>query len=148
MNMNCIDSIYLQKYIDNECSENEKAFVEKHLNECNVCSAQYQKQVEENARIKSALNTLNIRSQGTPVFKKPTHKTKSYRIKKYIIYSLSAACLLLFVLLFVDKKPDNTQNQLVFTNNQEFDSNKPITEQPLMISIVDADGNCSEFYLQ
>ena len=146
--MNCIDSIKLQKYIDNECTEKTRAAIERHLSECNSCSVRYRQQLEQSKRIKASLNVLNINTDEIPAFEKQAIKTKSHSIKKYIIYSLSAACLLLFILIFVDKKPNNTQNQLVLTNNQEFDSNKPITGQPLVISIIDPEGNCSEFYLQ
>ena len=145
--MNCIDKISIQKYIDNECTFNEKVAIEKHLAECGSCQSHYEHQLAQGKLIKDSLNQLSIENIKVPVFQKKV-KNKLRKLENQIIYSLSAACLLLFVLLFVDKKPDNTQNQLVFTNNQEFDSNKPITEQPLMISIVDAEGNRSEFYLQ
>lgn len=145
--MNCIDKISIQKYIDKECSADEKAAIENHLAECDSCQADYKHQLSNSKKIKDSLNQLSVENIPIPAFQKKT-RNKIRKLENQIIYGLSAACLLLFVLLFVDKKPDNTQNQLVFTNNQEFDSNKPITEQSLVISIVDADGNRSELYLQ
>ncbi|MFA9389002.1 MAG: zf-HC2 domain-containing protein [Prolixibacteraceae bacterium] len=145
--MNCIDKIEIQKYIDNECSSYEKVSIAEHLSGCNSCNSNYLHQLEQSSSIKKDLNLLNSKRIEIPPFRTPT-KTKFQRFENYIIYSLSAACLLLFVLIFVDKTDQKTEKQIAFNPTWEFDSNKPITEQALVISFVDPDGNRSEYYLQ
>lgn len=145
--MNCIDQIQLQKYIDKECSDREKAAIEEHLSECSICKLNYSKLKEQSSSIKNALNLFNSNNIEIPVFKKPL-KTKFQKIENYIIYSLSAACLLLFVLIVVDKTNQKTKNQIALNPTWEFDSNRPITEQPLRITVTDPNGNSSEFFIE
>lgn len=145
--MNCIDKITIQKYIDKECSNIEKAAIKEHLSDCSSCQTNYTQLQDQSISIKKALYLLNSNTCEIPAFLKPA-KTKFQKIEQYIIYSLSAACLTLFVWILVDKTNQITQNQIAINPTLEFDSNKPITEQALVISFVDADGNHSEFYLQ
>lgn len=145
--MNCLSKTTIQQYIDNECSVSEKTTIETHLSQCDTCKLGYNRQLEQSRIVINNLSTLSTNNIIIPPFVKPV-KTKQRKFKKTIIYSLTAACILLFVLIFVDKIKPNTQNQLFISSNGEYDSNKPITEQALMISIVDPAGNRSEFYLQ
>lgn len=145
--MNCMNKIEIQKYIDKECSANEKIAIEAHLLECNSCTQNLRLQDEQSSSIKKALAQLNASNLSIPEFRKPV-KTKFQKIEHYIIYSLSAACLLLFVLIFVDKVNPKKQNQLALMPTWEIDSNRPITEQAIMVSVTDPNGNSTEFFIE
>lgn len=144
--MNCIDNIDLQRYIDSECSAEELVRMEQHLMVCDSCKAVHTQQLEQARLIKFAIQDLSNHTIQIPEFK-PKSRFSFHKIENKIIYGLSAACLLLFVLLFVDNKPNMMQEQFIM-NSQEYDSNKPVTDQPLIIKFIDPDGNQSEVYLQ
>ena len=147
--MNCIDEQLLQKFIDGECTDNEKLMVKQHLSGCPVCA---QKQVEKeklSAEINKAINLLTIENIEIPVFKDPNF-TSGRKNLKLIIYSLSAACILLFVLFFVDKKNDFHQKEITILQiiPREVDANRPASEQEFVIEIYDSKGHRSEYMIQ
>ena len=100
--MTCIDERLLQKYIDGECHEKERSEVKLHLLDCSACAMKYKERQRLSSGIKQAINTLNSENIEIPVFKNKNPISPKRNIK-LIIYSLSAACILLFVLFFVDK---------------------------------------------
>lgn len=145
--MKCISKTDIQKYIDNECSNSEYSSIEQHLAICISCRYKYEEQLQLSLLIKQSITELTDRQKYIPTFKKP-HATKKFKLKYEITYTISAACIILFMLIFVDKNQNNSQYESILSNTYEFDSNQPITEQALVINYVDPEGNHSEFYIQ
>lgn len=144
--MNCIDQIILQRYIDNECSANEKAAIEEHLKECSSCREKFEEQLHQCLFIKQVISELTDEHVLIPTFEIP-QRQKKLKIRSEIIYAISAACIILFMLI-VDKNQNTNHCKSIFSNTYEFDSNQPITKQAFVINYVDAEGNQSEFYIQ
>lgn len=147
--MRCIDEQLLQKYIDGECTKNEGIVIKKHLSDCFVCSQKLAEKEKLSADIKQTINTLTIENIEIPVFKY-TKSTSGRNSLKLIIYSLSAACILLFVLFFVDKKNDFHQKEIIIVQSvpREVDANRPAGEQELIIEVYDGKGHRSEYNIQ
>lgn len=146
--MNCIDEQLLQKYIDGECTENEKAVVKQHLSGCSVCIRKQVEMEKLSFGIKQSINSLTIEKIEIPTFK--IKKTTSRKNFKIIIYSLSAACILLFILLFVDKKYEINQKQMTIVQSipREIDANLPANQQDFVIEVFDGKGGCSEYLIE
>ena len=147
--MNCIDEQLLQKYIDCECTENEKTLVKQHLSECTVC-AQKKAEIENlSAEIKLAINSLTIENIEIPAFKNTNPIAKGKNLK-LIIYSLSAACILAFVLFVVDKKIEFNQKEITIVQSipREVDANRPASEQEFVIEVYDDKGNYKEYLIE
>lgn len=151
--MNCIDEQLLQKYIDDECTEIEKAVVKQHLSGCTVCA---QKQVERKKlsyELKRTIDSLTIEGIEIPAFKNSNTKTNSKvtgKNLKLIIYSLSAACILLFVLFVVDKKIEPNKKEITIFQSipREVDANRPAGEQEFVIEVYDGKGNYTEYLIE
>ncbi|HEY3371474.1 MAG TPA: zf-HC2 domain-containing protein [Prolixibacteraceae bacterium] len=147
--MNCIEKQLLQKYIDDECTENERTLATQHLSDCPKCTQQYAEMKKLSDVIKRAINTLNIENIEIPVFKNK-NTTAPKRNIKLIIYSLSAACILLFVLFFVDKKIESPQEEMTIVQSipMEVDANRPASEQEFVIEVYDGNGQRSEYFVE
>ena len=147
--MTCIDERLLQKYIDGECNKDEVIVVKKHISDCSVCLQKLAEKEKVSAEIKRAINTLEIENIEIPVFNY-TKSTSGRNNFKLIIYSLVAACILLFVLLFVDRKNDFHQKEIIIVQSipREVDANRPAGEQELIIEVYDGKGHRSEYNIQ
>ena len=147
--MTCIDQQLLQKYIDGECTENEKIAVKHHLSDCPLCAGKLMEMEKLYADIKRAINTLTIEDIEIPAFKN-TNTRSSKKNLKLIIYSLSAACILLFALFFVDKKIESHQKEITIVQSilREVDANRPAGEQEFVIEVYDGAGHQSEYFIE
>ena len=147
--MTCIDDCLLQKYIDGECTETETAEVKQHLAACPDCAGELFDKALLSAGIKGAINSLTSEIIDIPAFRNPK-TTLPKKNTKLIIYSLSAACILLFVLFSVNEK--NISNQLEINIVQsipgQVDANRPASDQEFIIEVYDAEGNLSEFFIE
>lgn len=146
LNMTCIDEKLLQEYIDGECSDQEKIKVEEHLASCTLCRSKHTTMEKLSKEIKRAINSLTPLYTGTPEFKKPEiRQLKSPG--KLIIYSLSAACILLFFLLF-EKKAEIPQPKIAIVQYTpaEVDANRPAGDQDFGIEVYD--GNSENYFLE
>ena len=145
--MICIDEQLLQKYIDGECIENEKMVVKQHLSDCPACAKIYAERQRLLLGIKQAINNLNSKNIKIPVFKNrdTIYPKKNFKL---IIYSLSAACILLFVLFIVDKKIDSHQREITIVQSipMEVDANRPASEQEFVIEVYDGKGHRTEYF--
>ncbi|MDA3818071.1 MAG: zf-HC2 domain-containing protein [Prolixibacteraceae bacterium] len=147
--MKCIDQQQLQQYIDGECTANKKAAIEKHLSECTRC---YKKLYEMKAlavNAQHAIASLNRNNIEVPTFNYAKLKTKTKKIK-YIIYSLSAACIIFFIFIFVDKKQEPCAEpvSIVQTLTWEADANQTFANQDFAIQITDCRGKSKVIYLE
>jgi predicted anti-sigma-YlaC factor YlaD len=147
--MNCIKKQQLQQYIDGECQKSEMALIEKHLISCPICATKYTEMKQLASAMKQTINLLNVENVEIPPFKLRTHKSSKKPIK-HLIYSLSAACIILFVLLFVDKKIQSNQKEIIIVQSvpTDIDANKPITDQELVIEVFDGRGNRSQYFIE
>jgi len=147
--MNCIEEQLLQKYIDGECTENETTVVKQHLTYCPVCEQKYAEMELLSAGIKRAINSITIEKTEIPAFKN-TNIRSSKKNLKLIIYSLSAACILLFALFFVDKKNESPQEEMTIVQSilGEVDANRPASDQEFVIEVYDGNGQRSEYLIE
>lgn len=146
--MNCIDEQLLQKYIDGECTETEKSDVKQHLSNCSECAQRLDERRKLSVELKLSINSLTTDEVEIPIFR--IRKTKSRKSLKIIIYSLSAACIILFVLFIVDKKNDSNQTQTAILQiiPREIDANRPASEQDFVIEVFDGKGGFSEYLIE
>lgn len=147
--MTCINEHRLQYYIDGECAAAEAKQIEQHLLDCPICAAKHAKMQHLSLAMKQAIDLLKDDSIEIPNFK-PAQKSGLNRTRKLIIYSLSAACTLLFVLFFVDKKVQHRQKEMVIVKcvPTEIDANKPASDQEFMIEVFDGRGNNTEYFIE
>jgi uncharacterized membrane protein YvbJ len=147
--MSCIDEQLLQEYIDGECSVNEAKRIEQHLSACSECARQHGTMKRLAKEIKLAMNDLNRDQIEIPAFI-PSLKKSTPKPIKYIIYSLSAACIILFILFFVDKKYHSNQKETIIVQciTRDVDANRPATKQEFVIEVLDDKGKSSEYFIE
>lgn len=141
--MNCIEEQLIQKYIDGECSEQETEMVEEHLLVCSECAGRLEEKRKLSVELKQLINSLSTNNIEIPPFTK--RRMDSGKKLKIFIYSLSAACILLFVLFLFDKRSNSDRNQITILQNipREIDANRPASEQDFVIEVYDDFGHQS-----
>lgn len=146
--MNCIEEQLLQKYIDRECTENEKVVVEHHLAHCTECRQRLTEKTKFSEQIKKRINSLTIENIEIPVFR--IRKPASGKKLKIILYGISAASIILFILFFVEKKNELDSNRITILQSMplEIDANRPASEQDFVIQVFDGKGGCSEYIIE
>lgn len=146
--MNCIDDGLIQKFIDGEASAEEVKLVNRHISDCQVCDEKIDQQKKLAIHMKEVLDTLVADDIEIPAFSYPGQNNPfiNTNIKRFL-YALSAACVLFFGVWISDNGSQEEMEEVVFYNNVdwEFDANKPITDQQMIIKVIDADGNVSEY---
>ena len=147
--MNCIDEQLLQKYIDGECTEIEIAEVKQHLSICHTCTQNLAEREKLSVGIKNALNALTVEEIEIPEFRNINKRSLNRNIN-LLIYSLSAACILLFVLFIVDKdfQPHQKEITIVQSVPVEVDANRPASDQEFVIEVYDGKGQRSEYFIE
>ncbi|MCX6333163.1 MAG: zf-HC2 domain-containing protein [Bacteroidia bacterium] len=149
--MSCIHDDIIQKYIDGETNREEVAFIENHIATCKKCGLKIENQRRVAASVKKAINLLAKDSLEIPEFAIPSRPVKkpSLTIKRFS-YIITAACILLFVIVITNKK--EMKSQVEITRDTDFamdiDANRPVSQFPLVINIVDADGNIYEYFIK
>ena len=151
MHMKCIDDELIQKYIDNEASQEEASFIEEHLRDCVVCDEAVDKQKKLAVEIRNALNLFCDKAIGVPTFIKPLKNKQKTRRKmlRWAIGVASAACILFFVSIFLKHENNTLIDTASFLHDveYEFDANRSILQQDLVITIIDNEGNVSKYAL-
>jgi predicted anti-sigma-YlaC factor YlaD len=146
--MNCIKTEVIQKYVDGELSRAEAALIEEHISGCQKCSAAVEQQRQLSDRIIKAVNLLAPAGKEIPPFAAPAGRRKlvSGNIRKAVYY-ISAACVLLVIMLIQFKKePENSpQISIIHTISPEVDANKPFTRQEIVVYVIDENGNVTEY---
>jgi hypothetical protein len=146
--MNCFNEEQIQHYIDNESAAAERDAFRQHMEICPVCRNALTQQQHRWLEVKQSLDLLVTQQPQIPTFR-ATKKAKSQKNIpiKYLWPLAVAAGLLLLVLL----RPFNSADPLS-TNGlnhqyvvyEEIDANKPITEHPLIMTVVAPDGTVSQ----
>lgn len=129
--MKNFDEITIQKYIDNELSPEERYEVEKHLENCKECSEQVENQRVFSEKVKDSLDGFVPDDIKIPEFKLSYQPKKTRTLRIVLISSLSTACAILlafFIIKGLKKEPENF-DIYDFITIEEYDANKPMTEQ-------------------
>jgi len=149
--MSCIHDDIIQKYIDGEANPGEVTFVENHITACNKCRVKIENQRRLAISVRKAINLLAKDSIEIPEFTIPSdHIKKHYLTAKRLSYIIAAACILLFIFVIPKKKEMTKQNEIILEigSAMDVDANRPVTQFPLVISIIDAKGNISEYFIK
>lgn len=129
--MKNFDEITIQKYIDNELSPEERYEVEKHFENCKECSEQVENQRVFSEKVKDSLDGFVPDDIKIPEFKLSYQPKKTRTLRIVLISSLSTACAILltfFIIKGLKKEPENF-DIYDFITIEEYDANKPMTEQ-------------------
>ena len=129
--MKHFDEITIQKYIDNELSPEERNEVEKHLETCEECKKQVENQRVFSEKVKDSLDGFVPDDIKIPEFKLSYQPKKTRTLRIVLISSLSTACAILlafFIIKGLKKEPENF-DIYDFITIEEYDANKPMTEQ-------------------
>ncbi len=149
--MICIKAELIQKYIDKETTVQESLFIEEHLKHCETCRQKVEARRKLAKFVVNSVNNLVQNHESVPAFV-PVRKIPGSRfwIKKRIIYGLSAACVLLLVMFTIirTRNSEPWHVNIVNTIGPEVDANKPITQQEMIINIIDQEGNVTELKLE
>jgi len=149
--MSCINNDIIQKYIDGEGTPKEVALIEKHIVNCEKCAVKVDYQKRLATGIKKAINLLAEDIVEIPkIVLSPSHIKKQFITGKRLIYYISAACILAFILFIIQKKEPESQNKITIVNSFEwdFDANRPVSQQPMVINIIDSEGNVTEYFIK
>lgn len=135
--MKHLDNSLIQRYIDNELSENEAKEINAHLKNCEFCRHEVEQQKEFSEKLKSSLDSIVSDEIPIPEFVlKRQHNQKKKTLKIAIISSLSTACAMILVLLIIIfSKPKTNCNEFIFDyyTIDDYDANKPFPEQDLAV---------------
>ena len=129
--MKHFDEITIQKYIDNELSPEERVAVEMHLETCEECKKQVENQRVFSEKVKDSLDVFVPDDIKIPEFKLSYQPKKTRTLRIVLISSLSTACAILlafFIIKGLKKEPENF-DIYDFITIEEYDANKPMTEQ-------------------
>ena len=158
--MKHINSELVQKYIDNEASHKEKAYIEEHLLSCAECRNTVDEQKNLATKICGIINVLSEEVIEIPVFDRQMKEKSLYNHAKegrkksrvmlrWSLSTASAACILIFIMFMLKPKKETPIKPAMFfygTEN-EFDANRSISQQDIVVKMVDSEGNVSEFNL-
>lgn len=144
--MRCISDELIQKFVDKEASAKENSIVENHLSTCNKCSKKIDEKRNAVNRIKELISSVNKNEIHVPIFQMPENHKKTIHIKlKKYAYVASAACLLILFLLFNQKPKDKIEFVYSYDIEGEFDANLPLSEQEMVIEIIDSKGKLIKY---
>jgi len=149
--MSCINSEIIQKYIDGELTPRQLSETELHLEDCPECVAKVNQRQKLAAGIKDAIRFLTDETLQAPLIALGgKHPDKRHFTAKRLFYYLSAACILLFAILFTfQKAPVNQEKNAIVTNTDwEVDANRPISQQELILNVIDGEGNITEYQIR
>jgi hypothetical protein len=149
--MSCINEEQIQQYLDQEYSLQESEVIRQHLEICSLCSEALIQQRQWSLDVKKSLDQLVTQQPDIPPFKVPGIR-KNHRVitSRYILPLAIAAGILLLVLLrpFISSDtPITRYPNLHYVESAELDANKPITDYPLIMTIVAPDGSVSQVQL-
>lgn len=149
--MSCIREETIQKYIDGETTARENSIIERHLSICEICKNKVENQRRLAFGLKNAIHLLENDATEIPIIS-PTLKIKNpiSTGKKIIYFSAVAASLLLFALVISRQENAPIQDDLIITAafEDEYDANRTISQQSLVLNIIDSEGNVTEIILQ
>ncbi len=148
--MNCLDDLSIQLYIDGELAQEQVDHINKHLEQCADCQTRLDHQKNLKSIITNKIRLADQESNIVPELPFPNQKT--HRLKplvKYIAISASlVASWLLFMWFPLSQKEKGMNDMLYYTMEFETDANQPISNMPMVMHEISADGNINEFYFE
>ena len=149
--MKCIESDLIQKYIDEELTSKEVVLIEGHIKHCKACTAKISNQLKLVTHVKDTINLLTEETVDIPEFEIPQSRKKMHDIRsRRLIYGVAAACIAILLLIIFQNKETVAENNEYFMQlvEHEYDANRSLSEQKLIIEIIDPEGNLSEYFLE
>lgn len=149
--MSCINSELIQKYIDGEATPKQAVIIEKHMAICRKCVERINHQQRLATGVKSAVHLLTEDAVQIPQMAiRHVAVKKRFVTGKNLIYIISAACILLFIFINIPNKAPADQNEItIITGNEwEVDANRPLSEQQLILNVIDTEGNVTEYLVR
>jgi len=149
--MSCIKNDLIQKYNDGEATPKEIALIEKHIVNCEKCALKFDDQQRLAAGVKKAINLLAEDTIEIPkIVTSTSHSKKRFFTGKRLIYSISAACIVLFVLFITQNKEPEIENEIIITYSLDwdYDANRTISQQQMVINIIDPEGYITEYFIE
>lgn len=144
--MRCISDELIQKFVDKETSSKEISIIQSHLTTCNKCAEKVEERQFTANRIKDLLGSLNKNEIQVPVFQEPEYQRKALYIHlKKIVYVASAACLIILFFIFHQKPKDEIEFVYSYDIESEYNANLPLSEQEMVIEIVDSKGKLIKY---
>ena len=148
--MRCIDPDQIQKYIDNEVTLEEKVLIKDHLKHCQACATRTNNQLEMATQVKDTINLITKETIEIPEFAIPEKQNKKHAIiSRRLIYSVAAACIIILILIIFqpDNRVDENSEYFMQLVEYEYDANRTLSEQELVIEFIEPDGTLTEYYL-
>ena len=145
-----INDDIIQKYIDGETSPDEVSFIENHIASCNKCVIRIENQRRLSTYVKKTINLLSNDTVEVPKFEIPSKNNKKHFLTaKRLYYTIAAACVLLFVIVITQRKGIKNDDEIKIDigSIMDVDANRTVSQLPLVISIIDAKGNISEYII-
>jgi len=148
--MKCINDELIQKYIDGEASVREVGRIEKHIANCSLCAQKVEEQRTFAGAVKRNINNMGRRPVIIPEFIAPVTSIRRINIKTYL-YAVSAACVIFLVIfLFHDhnkneSKNDNKEIRMIYGLEGDYDSNRTVSQQEMVIMMIDSNGKITEY---
>ncbi len=149
--MKCIEADLIQKYIDEELTPEEVVLIEDHIKHCKACTAKISNQLKLVTRMKDTINQLTEETVDIPEFEIPQSRKKMHATtSRRLIYIVAAACITILLLIIFQNKETGAKNNEYFMQlvEHEYDANRSLSEQNLIIEIIDPEGNLSEYFLE
>ncbi len=144
--MKCIDDELIQKYIDGEVSLQETGHIEAHMADCPQCARNIDEQSAFAGYIKRDISRLGGQPAVVPRFVAPVARKHRMNIRiKHYIYAASAACILVLIIFTLPKNSREKEIQLIYSFEGDYDANRPVSQQEMVIKIIDPKGKVTEY---
>jgi hypothetical protein len=148
MDMKCIEEGQMQQFIDNECSRKEVEIIERHIKQCHTCAQRVMKKREISANVKRSIDLMITHQPNMPEFEPLARVTQNkLSVRKFLLPLIAAASLLLMIIINPFDKTNNKQPtglHLESYISEGFDANKPVTDYPLIMTVITPDGIVSQ----
>ena len=146
--MNCFSKEIIQKYVDGESTESEASMVESHMETCSECKMSIERQKQRSVKLKKALNEMVGEIPEMPKIRSFINQNKpNVSLMRKLVYGLVAACILWALFFVGGQQQTNNRNENILYHSLDFevDANKPITDQELIIYVIDQNGHIAEY---
>ena len=146
--MSCINDGLIQKYVDGETNSSEQEYVETHLSACRKCSEKIENRRLLTTTIKKSLRLSAREEIIIPAFIPSSKQTgKNSRTLIRLSVFIPAASIILFMILFADRRKNETMSVLEPNSGSsvDIDANRPVSQFPLVLYYIDDEGNTYEY---
>lgn len=144
--MRCISDELIQKYVDREVTIKESSLVQGHLTTCSKCAGKVEERRVVANRIKKLLGSINKNEIHVPVLPESEYQRKTvYFHLKRALYVASAACLIILFFILHQKPKEEVEFVYSYGIESEYNANLPISEQEMVIEIIDSKGKLTRY---